>query len=131
MTVDFNEEIFSDCLLPVQYSALSLRSGHAAASEAEKNLLLSVLADAIRSFLLDRNATSRPRRLKFLETKQWFEESSERDAQGLFAYETSYEALGIDFNLLRARLGLNENSHWSACRPAAEIPISRTRRKLR
>ncbi len=130
MAIEFDQGIFSDYLLPAQYNAL-IRSGHAAASEAEKKLLLSVLADAIRSFLLDRNATTRPRRLRFLETKRWFEESSECGAQGPFAYESLCEALGIDPNLLRARLGLNKNSHWSACRPAAEIPMSRTRRRVR
>jgi hypothetical protein len=126
MAIDLDQEIFSDYLLPVQYSAL-VRSGYAAAPEAEKNLLLGVLADAIRSFLLDRNATTRPRRLRFLETKRWFEESFECGAQGLFAYENLCEALGIDPNLLRARLGLSKNSH----RPGAEIPMSRTSRRVR
>ena len=126
MTIGFNEEILSGLLLPSQYNSL-VRGKRYETSEAEKGLLQAVLEDAIRTYLSDRNANTGPRRVRFAETKRWFEDSVDDGARGPFAYESVCDALGIDPDLLRMRLGLNKNPHRSGGRGAG-IKITRIKR---
>ena len=100
MTIGFNEEILSGLLLPSQYNSL-VRGKRYETSEAEKGLLQAVLEDAIRTYLSDRNTDTGPRRVRFAETKRWFEDSVDDGARGPFAYESVCDALGIDPDLLR------------------------------
>jgi hypothetical protein len=96
---------FETCLLPAQYNAL-LRGRRWARSEAELSLMLAVLRDALRIYLSDRKSRSRERRIRFEETRQWFVERGARPRDGVFTYENLCEALGINPDHLRARLGL-------------------------
>jgi|SRR5579885_1659288 len=114
-----DDQNFETSLLPAQYNAL-IRGHRWAGSEAELGLMLAVLKDAIRIYLSDRHATTRERRIRFEETRRWFAERRGRGPDGLFAYENLCEALGIDPDHLRARLGLDVP-------PAAAI-IGRERR---
>jgi hypothetical protein len=90
-----DDGVGSGCLLLVQYNAL-VRGTARGIAEAERNLLLAVLEDGIRSYFADRGASSRTRRLQFLETKRWMEHSG---GQGIFAFDNLCEALGVDPDL--------------------------------
>jgi pyrroloquinoline quinone (PQQ) biosynthesis protein C len=105
MNSGIDDQNFETSLLPAQYNAL-VRGRRWAGSEAELGLMLAVLKDAVRIYLSDRNATTRERRVRFEETRRWFAKRSGRRPDGLFAYENLCEALGIDPDHLRARLGL-------------------------
>ncbi len=108
-----NEQNFGVALLPAQYNSLLRRTSYSA--DAEKALMFAVLLDAVRLCLSDRKAKSRYRRIRFEETRRWFRESAEQGGHKLVAYENLCEALGMDPNRLRARLGLNRPSSEAAC----------------
>jgi hypothetical protein len=127
MATGSNEDIFDYCLLPAQYNSL-VRNTRYAVSEGERSLLQAVLEDAIRSYLSHRNASTRLRRLRFLEARGWFEERADCGARGLFAYETLCEVLGIDPDLLRERLGVKKDTRQSQGQLAARMKITRTKR---
>jgi hypothetical protein len=105
MTTGPIEETFGGYLLPAQYNSLLRSTCYGA--EAEKNLMLAVLTDAVRIYLSDRNASTRERRIRFEETRRWFEQSAGNGVRDLFAYRNLCAALGIDADRLRARLGIN------------------------
>lgn len=90
---------FGAYLLPVQYN----RPLRWVISESERKLLMAVLMDAIQCYLANRKAKNRRRRIEFLEAQQWFERRGS-EGQGLFAYETLCEALGVNPDALRKRL---------------------------
>jgi hypothetical protein len=98
------EENLEGCLLPAQYNSLVRRTCYG--SEAEKSLLLAVLMDAIRIYLADRRANTRERRVRFEETRRWFEEAPCGGGREIFAFENLCAALGVNADRLRARLGL-------------------------
>lgn len=116
MNIRPEEDSFEGCLLPAQYNSL-VRRARFGASEAERSLMLAVLKDAIRICLSDRNAATRERRLRFEETRRWFEDS----ATGIFTYENLCDVLGIDADRVRARLRFNPPSRRTA------IPCGRSK----
>jgi len=130
MTIDSNEDLFGCGLLPAQYNSL-VRSTRYEVSEGERCLLQAVLEDAIHTYLSHRNARTRLRRLRFLETRQWFEERGDYFARGLFAYETLCEVLGIEPDLLRERLGMKNPSHQPQGQMAVGMRTTRTKRTRR
>jgi len=78
-----NEDYLSGCLLPEQYQAIT-RSKRYLASEAERKLLLAVLADAVHICLSCKGARTRQRRVRFEEARRWFlDETGPRAAGGL------------------------------------------------
>jgi hypothetical protein len=84
-----------ECLLPVQYNALvrkRCRDG------GESRLLLAVLKDALRAYLRNIDARSERARCEFRETYAWFNADHQ---EGVFAYESVCEALGLEPGPLR------------------------------
>jgi hypothetical protein len=108
MTTGLNEEHFEGALLPAQYNSLVRRTCHGA--EAEKNLMLAVLMDAVRIYLSDRKAGTKERRIRFEETRRWFEQPAGNGADDMFAYENLCVTLGLRADRLRARLGIKPQS---------------------
>ncbi len=130
MTIDSNEDFFSCGLLPTQYNSL-VRNTRYEVSEGERCLLQAVLQDAIHTYLSHRNARTRLRRLRFLDTLRWFEERGENCSRGLFAYETLCEVLGIEPDLLRERLGVRKPPHQSQGQMAVRMQTTRVKRTRR
>ena len=96
------EEVFTGCVLPVQYNPIRRND---CAWESERRLLVAVLEDAIRCFVVNRNGRTKAQIDQFEEVQAWFNDRhSPRHPRGLFAFETVCEALGIDPGLLRQRL---------------------------
>jgi hypothetical protein len=96
------DEIFSGCVLPVQYTPgpRGLRTW-----EKERRLLAAVLEDAIRCYLTNRGARTKAQLERFLEVQAWFNDRrSGLGPHGLFTFESICEALGIEPGLLRKRL---------------------------
>ncbi len=96
------DEIFSGCVLPVQYNAgpRGLRVW-----EQERRLLAAVLEDAIRCYLTNRGARTKAQFERFLEVQAWFNDCRPgHGPHGLFTFESICEALGIEPGLLRKRL---------------------------
>jgi hypothetical protein len=92
-----------DIMLPEQYNEL-IRRHHE--SSGELKLLVAVLEDAIHCYLDYGNADTRQRRLVFYEVRQWINSTN---SNGLFAYDTLCEALGI--NAFRLRTVLERQRH--------------------
>ncbi len=103
-----NKEAFEGYVLPAQYNALTRLACYGA--EAEKSLMLAVLMDAVRIYLSDRKPNTRERRIRFEETRRWFEEPAHKGVRDIFAYENLCEVLGIQPDRLRARLGIKPRS---------------------
>jgi hypothetical protein len=97
---ELSEEAFGGPILPVQYfGPLKQRQ----LFNGERRLLLAVLDDAVRSYLSDMNRAGRQQRLQFAEVQRWF--YAPGGSQGLFAFESICDLLGIDANIFRKRLG--------------------------
>jgi hypothetical protein len=97
-----DDDVLGGCLLPVQYNPI--HRGHYA-WDSERRLLTAVLEDAIRCYLTNRSASSKAQVDQFEEVQAWFNDrGAGYGAQGLFAYETICEALGIEPGVLRQRL---------------------------
>ena len=88
-------------LLPEQYVDL-IRRNHV--FEGELKLLLAVLEDAIRCYLLNANRTNGQRRQEFVEVTSWFEGDNGARRADIFSFENLCAALGIEPRGLRARL---------------------------
>jgi len=100
LTDDPSLEDFGDTILPVQYFELIKRRKFL---DGERHLLLAVLEEAVRSYLINMNCRSREQRIRFAEVRRWFCPRS--DQQGLFAFESICGLLEIDANNFRRRLG--------------------------
>ncbi|MGO9058403.1 MAG: hypothetical protein ACLQU2_13620 [Candidatus Binataceae bacterium] len=87
-----------DILLPEQYNELRRRRHELT---GELKLMFAVLEDAIHCYLHYMNAKTRQRRILFYEVREWM---NSKQRQGLFAYDTLCEALGIDGARLRKML---------------------------
>ena len=79
MTTD--EHNFGVALLLAQYNSLLRRTSYGA--DAEKTPMFAVLLDAVRFYLSDRKAKSRYRRIRFEETRRWFQGSAEQGGHKL------------------------------------------------
>lgn len=93
-------EDFSEAILPVQYFELIKRRKFLG---GERHLLLAVLEEAVRCYLTNMNGRSREQVIRFAEVRRWFYPRS--DQQGLFAFESICDLLGIDADIFRRRLG--------------------------
>lgn len=123
-------ETFGANVLPAQYN----RQPRWTVSENERKLLTAVLMDAIQCYLSNRKAKDRRHRIEFLEAQRWFERRGSA-GQGLFAFETLCEALGLNPDALRKRLltmppdGMRpmrgERRHRAASAPARVMDFAR------
>jgi hypothetical protein len=73
--------------------------------EGEYRLLLAVLEQAVRSYLASMKGRTGQQRLDFEELRRWFYAPRSTAPQGLFAFESICDLLGIDADMLRRRLG--------------------------
>jgi hypothetical protein len=73
-------------------------AAHYWAFESERRLLVAVLQDAIRCYLVNRDTQSPARRREFCEAQWWFQSQSRRS---LFAFENVCDLLGINSDQLR------------------------------
>ena len=88
-------------LLPEQYVDL-IRRNHVL--EGELRLLLAVLDDAIRCYVLYANSENGRRRREFVEVNDWFQGRHGAGAANVFSFENLSAALGVEPRSLRARL---------------------------
>lgn len=95
-------EAFPGSLLPSQYFAHVERRKRV---NGEYRLLLAVLEDAIRSYLINISARNGEQRVRLAELRLWFYARGGPGKQGLFAFESICELLGIEADLVRKRLG--------------------------
>ncbi len=72
--------------------------------EGEYRLLVAVLEQAIRSYLVGRNARTGQRRLDHDEVRRWFHGSEQLGPNGRFTFRLLCELLEIDAQVLRERL---------------------------
>jgi len=72
--------------------------------EGEYRLLLAVLEDAVRCYLTNMNLQSREQRVKFAEVWRWFYPPGDPARQGVFAFESICDLLGIEPAVFRRRL---------------------------
>ncbi len=100
VTDDLSLEDFGEAILPVQYFELINRRKFL---DGERHLLLAVLEEAARSYLTNMNCRNREQRIRFAEVRRWFYPRDEQ--QGLFAFESICDLLGIEANIFRRRLG--------------------------
>lgn len=70
----------------------------------EYRLLLAVLEDAIRSYLSNLGARRGEERAILAEVRVWFFARGNSGKQGLFAFESICELLGIEPDIVRKRL---------------------------
>ena len=96
-----NENDDAGLLLPEQHVDLIRRSY---VFEGELKLLLAVLEDAIRCYVLNANSESGRRRRDFIEVTSWFEGGRDARRADIFTFENLCVALGIEPRRLRARL---------------------------
>jgi hypothetical protein len=76
-----------------------------AMSDGESRLLFAVGQGAIRTYLVNMNGATHPRRARSREVATWFKETRTGSRRpGLFGFETLCEALGIEPDLQRRRL---------------------------
>ena len=130
MIINSIEDVFGCGLLPTQYNSL-VRNTRYEISEGERCLFQAVLEDAIHIYLSHRNARTRSGRLRFLETRQWFEQRGDYRARGLFAFESLCEVLGLEPELLRVRLGVRQPTHKSTVPVAIGMRTTRNPRARR
>lgn len=114
-----------DILLPEQYNELRRRRHELT---GELKLMFAVLEDAIHCYLHYMNAKTRQRRILFYEVRDWMN-SNQR--QGLFAYDTLCEALGIDGGRLRKMLDLQRRQISGGQAPARQQRTWMTRLRPR
>lgn len=88
-------------LLPSQYFAHVRRRQ---LFNGEYRLLLAVLEDAIRSYLSNLGARRGEERAILAEVRVWFFARGNFGKQGLFAFESICELLGIEPDIVRKRL---------------------------
>jgi len=88
-------------LLPEQYVDLIRRNR---VLEGELRLLLAVLDDAIRCYVLYANSENGRRRREFVEVNDWFQGRHGAGAANVFSFENLSAALGVEPRSLRARL---------------------------
>jgi len=88
-------------LLPGQYADL-VRRNHVI--EGELKLLLAVLEDAIRCYLRYAQVKGGERRREFIEVRNWFEGARAGAPGDIFSFENLCAALGIEPQILLARL---------------------------
>jgi hypothetical protein len=97
-----SKENFAGTILPDQYFG-NLRRRKL--REGEYRLLLAVLEQAIRSYLINLKRATSEQRADFEELRRWFYLPRNATQRGLFAFESICELIGIDADLLRERLG--------------------------
>lgn len=103
-----------DILLPEQYNGL--RRGRREL-DGERKLMLAVLEDAIQCYLSNIDAKTLQGRLLFHEARDWMRY---RSSNGLFAYETLCEALGINADRLLSALERRRRGVLEARLPARQ-----------
>ena len=99
---ELSSEDFPGSFLPSQYFAHVERRK---LLNGEYRLLLAVLEDAIRSYLVNMSARRGEQRVMLAELRHWFYSRDGSGKQGLFAFESICELLGIEADLVRKRLG--------------------------
>lgn len=75
---------------------------------AERQLMLAVLADAVRSYVGNRGARDREARVLFRETLAWF---TSPDRTTLFSFESICDALDIEPDYVRRMLVVENLRH--------------------
>jgi hypothetical protein len=98
VTAQIPFEIFSEgVLLPSQYNDLA-RSG-LAGSAGEYRLLWAVLEDAVNTYLVNRECSTRNQRREFEEVCHWLH-ATRKHPRGLFTFASICEVFDIDADLL-------------------------------
>jgi hypothetical protein len=87
-----------DTLIPEQFLATYRRKFHL---NPERSLMLAVLQDAIFCFQANLMATSKKKRMLFLEAEQWI---LDEDRVYVFSFENVCEMLGVGASYLRKGL---------------------------
>jgi len=108
-----------DVMLPSQYSARMRGRGP---QEAEFNLVLALLEDAIHCFKKYRFAKADSAREMYIEAREWFDSS---DRTWPFSFENVCMILGIDPSYLRQGLRRWEEREAAAPKPprVADLPL--------
>ncbi len=88
-------------ILPAQYFD---KSSKRKPLEGEYRLLVAVLEDAVRSYVISMSRGTSHQRLLFEELRAWFHASGSRTPDDLFAFESICEVLGISAEAVRLRL---------------------------
>jgi len=101
VTSSHEKTIDAGLLLPGQYADL-VRRNHVI--EGELKLLLAVLEDAIRCYLRYAHVKDGERRREFIEVRNWFEGARAGVRGDIFSFENLCAALGIEPQILLARL---------------------------
>lgn len=108
-----------DVMLPSQYSVRIRGRGP---QEAEFNLVLALLEDAIHCFKKYRFARPDGGHELYVEARDWFEST---DRSWPFSFENVCMILGIDVDYLRQGLRRWENGEGAAIKPprVADLPL--------
>lgn len=108
-----------DVMLPTQY--LSRVRGKVA-QEAEYNLVLAILEDAVHCFRKYRDAESDSARELYVEAREWFEST---DRSWPFSFENVCLILGIDPDYMREGLWRWEAQEAAVLEPprVADLPL--------
>ncbi len=108
-----------DVMLPSQYAA---RVRGRVPQEAEYNLVLALLEDAIHSFQKYRFAKSQSAKELYDEAREWFDSG---DRKWPFSFENCCMILGIDPQYLREGLERWETQQTAALKPprVADLPL--------
>ncbi len=106
-------------MLPSQYSG---RVRGRVPQEAEYNLVLALLEDAIHCFKKYRHAKAESARELYDESREWFESS---DRSWPFSFENVCMILGIDADYLRQGLQRWESESEASLQPprVADLPM--------
>jgi hypothetical protein len=118
---------FNGNLLPVQYYAVRRNL-----PEGEYRLLVAVLEQAIRSYLLNCKARTSQQRKAFAEIREWFSAPEIGSPQEVFSFLSICDLLAIDAETLRRRLSLMSIRSLPTHRQSrhhALVPRRRTRNR--
>jgi hypothetical protein len=101
-----------EALMPVQFYG-ARRGGDG--MEAVKRLMCAILEDALRCFERNLNASTVVRRREFREAKNWL--FSKNKGEGLFAFESVCDTLGVDPNRLRCAISQRRENVLTGATP--------------
>ena len=119
------EALNDPVLLPSQYNDLIRR--RSPVFDGEHRLLWAVLEDAIRTYAANVDCSTQSQRAAFEEVRGWFQSGKGRP-QGLFAFQTICDLLGIDSGQMLKGLDSIRVSRRSIRRHRTDAQTGRFRR---